>query len=399
METMQYPYSRQMITQQDIDSVVEALHSRLITQGSYVTEFESKLSALLGAQQVVVCNSGTAALHMLYHGIGLSATSGLITSAVTFAATANAARMCGAPVGFADVDPITGLVTLETIKAAVEMASFPVGAIALVHLGGRPCDITRIKAYADSIGAVLVEDACHAPLARYSDDEGVLHAVGKCAHSAAATFSFHAIKHITTGEGGAVVTNDEELAQRLRRFRSHGVTRCAELLVKRDEAKNPWYYEVQELGFNYRLSDLNCALGVSQLDRLEASNRHRQTLAESYHAHLSDCDLITLPKLIPLDEGCHAWHLFAPKFDFVGANLSRAQFADTLAKHGVGTQVHYIPLYMHPYYDGYGSAVDFPGAESFYQSTLSLPIYHGLMEEDIHVISSKVKAVMNRSLV
>ena len=390
---MQYPYSRQLITEDDACRVLEALNRTMITQGALVEDFENALASTLGAKFAIVCNSGTAALHMVYSSLGLGPKAGLITSSITFLATANAARMCGAPVGFADVDPTTGNATLAGIRAAVEAANFPVKAIAVVHLGGRPCAMPEIKSYADSIGAVVVEDACHAPLAKYTDLDGHVYTVGSCAHSVAATLSFHAIKHITTGEGGVVLTNDKELANAAKLFRSHGIVRNKEEIKNQEEAGNPWYYEMLNLGYNYRLSDINCALGLSQLSRLEKNIQRRNAIAVEYHKHLTNLGCVNLPHLLNDNEGRHAWHLFSPRFDFPAIGLSRQDLMRKLAYHGVGSQVHYIPLYRHPYYAAEYDSEEFFGAEAYYKSTLSLPIYIGLTDDDVEKIGTILCAV------
>lgn len=391
---MLYPYSRQLITEEDVGCVVEALSQRLITQGALVQEFENALAATMGAKYAIVCNSGTAALHMVYSGLGLGPTAGLITSPITFLATANAAKMCGAPVGFADVDPATGNVTLAGIRAAVEAANFPVKAIAVVHLGGRPCAMPEIKSYADSIGALVVEDACHAPLAKYTDFGGNVFTVGSCAHSTVATLSLHAIKHITTGEGGVVLTNNKEVAEYAKLFRSHGMVLNKEEMRNQEEAGNPWYYEMFKLGHNYRLSDINCALGLSQLSRLEKNIQRRNAIAVEYHKRLSNLRCLKTPKLINESEGRHAWHLFSPHFDFSAIGLSRQDLMKKLACHGVGSQVHYIPLYRQPYYAGEYDREEFCGAETYYEGTLSLPIYIGLTDEDVEKIGNILCALI-----
>lgn len=391
---MKYPYSRPHLDNTDITEVVKVLQRQYLTQGPVVIELEKNLSEVLGAKYTIVCNSGTAALHMAYAGLGLGPDAGIIVPAITFLATANAARMCGAPVGFADVDPATGNVTIETIKVAVERANFPVHTIAIVHLGGRPCDVSAISAYANSIGVKLVEDACHAPLAQYTDETGSLHTVGACKHSNAATLSFHAIKHITTGEGGALLTNNEALAEFARRFRSHNMIRDMAQMTSANDAGAPWYYEMHELGYNYRLSDLNCALALQQLNRLETNNLRRNSLAFSYQKHLGSAGYVELPYIPEQKEGQHAWHLYAPQFDFKALGKSRQYVMMELADKGVGTQVHYIPLYRQPYYaDGF-AVNQYPGAERYYEKTLSLPMYFGLKDEDIEQISTILKAVL-----
>lgn len=392
---MKYPYSRPYLNDADITEVVRVLQHQFLTQGPAVTELETALSETLGAKYAISCNSGTAALHMAYAGSGLGPKAGIIVPAVTFLATANAAKMCGAPVGIADVDPETGNVTAETIKAAVERVDFNVHTIAIVHLGGRACDVSAISAYAKSIGANLIEDACHAPLAQYADETGTLYSVGSCSHSDAATFSFHAIKHITTGEGGALLTNDEELAAFASRFRSHNLVRDPAAMTNSEDAGRPWYYEMHNLGYNYRLSDLNSGLALGQIKRLEENNKRRNELASLYLKHLSNINHLYLPEIPSPDKGQHVWHLFAPRFDFKKLGKPRHIIMNELASKGVGTQVHYIPLYKQPYYSDLRSDAEFSGAESYYTHTMSLPMYFGLGDADIKNIAGILKDVLH----
>ena len=392
---MQYPYSRPHLNDDDIAEVMSVLQGQFLTQGPVVVRLEDALQNLFAVKHAIICNSGTAALHMAYDGLGLGPDAGLITSAVTFLATANAARMCNAPVGLADVDPVAGNVTLETIKAAVEAASFKVRAIAVVHLGGRPCEMIAISAYAKSIGAYLVEDACHAPLAEYIDTAGASFTVGSCAHSDAATLSFHAIKHITAGEGGVLLTNSDALAKQARLFRSHGMVRDPSELKNQENAGAPWYYEMHELGYNYRLSEVSCALALNQVSRLAINNQRRQEIAALYHQHLGGMDFIKLPEIISPENGSHAWHLFAPRFDFDAIGKSRKEIMLALADQGIGSQVHYIPLYHQPYYQNDYPSNVFSGAEEYYRQTLSLPMYYGLDDHDIEKIAQIIGSVVN----
>lgn len=392
---MHFHYSRPNLLEEDITEVVRVLERQFLSQGPIIEQLENKLQRLFSVKHAVVCNSGTAALHMAYNGIGLGQNAGLITSSVTFLATANAAHMCDAPLGFADVDPLTGNVTVETLKAAVNAAKFDVKAIAVVHLGGRPCDITAIKDYADSIGACLIEDACHAPMAKYKNNSGEQFSVGSCVHSHAATLSFHAIKHMTTGEGGVLLTNDDELAERARRFRSHGITRDASQMVNLEDAGSPWYYEMHQLGYNYRLSEINCALCLNQVTRLSANIQRRLEIAKLYHSFLGDLDVLHLPEIAPSNGTTHAWHLFAPAFDFDRIGKSRKQVMAELADKSIGTQVHYIPLYRQPFYrEDYSTGV-FDGAETYYRKTLSIPMYYGLKDNDVAIISAGVRSVVD----
>ena len=392
---MKFHYSRPNLTEVDVAEVVSVLRQQFLSQGPIVEQLETKLRRLFSVKNAIVCNSGTAALHMAYDGVGLGPDAGLIASSVTFLATANAARFCDAPVGFADVDPLTGNVTVETLKAAVNAAKFNVKAIAVVHLGGRPCDIIAIKDYANSIGAHLIEDACHAPLAQYTNDASEQFSVGSCVHSHAATLSFHAIKHMTTGEGGVLLTNDDALAERARRFRSHGITRDASEMVNLKDAGSSWYYEMHQLGYNYRLSEINCALCLNQVERLSANIQRRQKIAELYHSFLGDLNVLQLPEIAPPNGTTHAWHLFAPAFDFDRIGKSRKQVMAELFDKSIGTQVHYIPLYRQPYYrDGCLTDV-FDGAETYYKKTLSIPMYYGLTDKDVETISAFVRSVID----
>lgn len=396
-QTMIYPYSQPYLDDNDKSEVLSVLQGQYLTQGPVVDRLEEALTSMFSVKHAVVCNSGTAALHLTYLGLGLGPNAGLVTSAITFLSTANAARMCNAPVGFADVDPKTGNVTLETIMEAVASAPFKVRAISVVHLGGRPCDVCAIREYANSIGAYLVEDACHAPMAKYSSKlVNALYTVGSCSHSDVATLSFHAIKHITAGEGGVVLTNSDELAEQSRLLRSHGMVRDLAQLRKNENANAPWYYEMQRLGYNYRLSDINCALAINQIPRLEININRRQRIAELYYKYLAGLEYIDLPEKIFPSHGVHAWHLFAPRFDFKKIGKSRSELMRTLADRGVGTQVHYIPLYRQPYYQHNAETIDFVGSESYYQQTLSLPMYYGLNDADVSKIAQIIRSVVDK---
>jgi dTDP-4-amino-4,6-dideoxygalactose transaminase len=392
---MRFHYSRPFLLKEDLSEVISVLEQNFLSQGPVVDRLESALRKLFSIEHAVVCNSGTAALHMAYQGLGLGPNAGLITSSVTFLATANAATFCDAPVGFADVDPVTGNMTVETLRAAVERSDFRVRAIAVVHLGGRPCDLVGIREYADSIDAIVIEDACHAPAARYSNLLGENFTIGSCAHSHAATFSLHAIKHLTAGEGGVLLTNDNELAKEARLFRSHGITRDVLEMVNSEEAGAPWYYEMHKPGYNFRLSEINCALCLNQVPRLAANIKRRQEIATMYRSFLAGLEAVHLPEVTPFNGAMHAWHLFAPAFDFELIGKSRKQVMSELAAQGVGTQVHYIPLYRQPYYRQDFSTGIFDGAEAYYKKTLSIPMYYGLDDKDIETISDRICAVVN----
>ena len=388
---IRFPYCRPDIRDEDRAAVAAVLDGTQLTQGPMVDAFERTLADTIGCRHAVAVNSGTAALHLAYRALGLGPDRGLLTSPITFLATANAAVHCGAPVVFADVDPASGNITADTVEAALATSPHPIGAITAVHLAGRPCDLAALRAVADAHGAVLVEDACHAPLARYADGAGGTAVVGACAHSAAATLSFHAIKHIAAGEGGALLTNDDRLAAAVARLRSHGIARDPDRWQAAPEPDAPWYYEMDEPGWNYRLSDLNCALGLSQLGRLADGIAERQALADRYDDTLGNLGWLSTPPP-PAVPGGHAWHLYPAAIDFPALGLTRGQAMRRLAEQGIGTQVHYIPLYRQPYYARAGHAL-LPGAEAYYARTLSLPIYPGLPATAVDEIAAAVRSL------
>ncbi len=388
---IKYPYSRPEVTSDDLAAITRAAGGQFLTQGPIVEAFERALRARLGGREAIVCNSGTAALHLVYMALGLGPAGGLLTTPLTFLATASAARMCGAPVGFADADPVTGLMTPETLEAAFVAATFPVKAVAVVHLGGRVADMAGLADVAARHGAVLVEDACHAPGASYLSG-GTRHSVGACSHSAAATFSFHAIKHVTMGEGGAVLTNDPALARRMRVLRSHGLVRNADQWVDPPEPHAPWYYEMHEIGWNYRADELACALGLSQFGRLDLSLERRRELVAAYRNLLDDIVGLRLPES-PVDPASHAWHLYSVSIDFARLGRSRGQVMRDLASRGIGSQVHYIPLSHQPYYRRFAK-LDLPGADAYYAGTLSLPLYPALTDVDQRAIAEAMREVL-----
>jgi dTDP-4-amino-4,6-dideoxygalactose transaminase len=321
--------------------------------------------------------------------VKLNAERGLLAGTVTFLATASAARMCGAPVVFADVDPQTGNVTPRTVAAALDAARHAIAAVAVIHLGGRPCDMPALRKLTAERGVVLIEDACHAPLATYPAAANSVHQVGACAHSDIAVLSFHPIKHVAMGEGGAVLTNDPAIADRIRVLRNHGIVRDPDAWMHPPEADAPWYYEMHEIGWNYRACEMQCALGISQLSRIGEGIARRRAIASRYRRRLSDVNYLALP---PHDEG-HVWHLFNAAVDFASIGKTRGRVMRELAARGVGTQVHYIPVHRQPYYAALGSHF-LPGADAYYAKTLSLPMYIGLEDRDVDEIADAVRTVV-----
>ena len=390
--TIRWPYSRPNVSETDALAAGAVLTEQFLTEGPQLAAFEAAFGELLCGVDAAVCSSGTAALHLAYIAAGLGPGAGLLTTPLTFLATANAARFCGAPVVFADVDPVTGNLSPDAVRRGLKETTVPIRAITAVHLAGRPCDLIALREIADEHGCLLVEDACHAIGARYGDDNGVGYSAGGCAHADLATFSFHAIKHIAMGEGGAVAARDPALMERIRLLRSHGIQRAPDSWQSPPEPDAPWYYEMHQLGFNYRLTEAQCALGLSQLDHLADDNNRRNAIARLYRARLSDCPHIDVPAPVQWVDG-HAWHLFPIAIDFKALGKSRGNVMRALADRGVGTQVHYIPLYHQPYYAGVVDA-PLPGAEAYYARTLSIPMYPQLTDGEVTEIAGLIREVV-----
>jgi UDP-4-amino-4,6-dideoxy-N-acetyl-beta-L-altrosamine transaminase len=385
------PYGRHLIEEDDIAAVVAALKSDFLTTGPAVTGFESALKSVTSAPHAVVCNSGTAALHMASMALGLGPGDAVIVPSVTFLASANCARYVGAEVVFADVDPATGLMGPEHLADALgRTGALTPKAVIPVHLNGQCCAMAEIEAIARRHGLVVIEDACHAV---GSLQDGI--PTGACAHSDMAAFSFHPVKTIAMGEGGAVTTKDDGLAERLRLARNHGMTKDASRFLVPEQAfdaegaPNPWYYEMREPGFNYRASDLNCALGISQLGKLDRFRAERDRLVACYHR--------LLPALAPLVRpngtapGCRpSWHILVARIDFKTAGISRATVMKRLAGANIFTQVHYLPVHRQPYYRERAGGLRLPGADAYYDSCLTLPLFVGMEEADVERVVNEL---------
>ena len=374
------PYCRQLIEADDLAAVAEALTAEMLTTGPRVEAFEAAFCEATGAAYAVACSNGTAALHLAMMAAGVGPGDAVIAPAVTFLATANSARFVGAEVVFADVDPDTGLMTAETLAEAMGRATLPVKAVAPVHLAGRTVHLPSIAAQAAEVGACVIEDACHA-LGTQMDFGMGRQRVGDGSHASLACFSFHPVKTIATGEGGMVTTTHAGMAERLREARSHGMTRDPDRFERADGAGEPWWYEQQSLGLNYRLPDLNCALGLSQLKKLDRFVQRRRSLAAAYDAALAP--LAPTVSVVPNPEGQDpCLHLYVALIDFAAAGTTRAEVMARLKSKGIGTQVHYIPVHRQPYYaDRYGPISLF-GAEAWYDRCLSLPLFPGMSEGD-----------------
>ncbi|MCD6163589.1 MAG: UDP-4-amino-4,6-dideoxy-N-acetyl-beta-L-altrosamine transaminase [candidate division Zixibacteria bacterium] len=399
------PYGKQHVSEADIEAVIKVLKSDWLTQGPGVPAFEKMLTEKVGASHTAVCSSGTAALHLTMLALGIGPGDEIAVSSNTFLASANCARFVGAEVRFIDINPYNGLIDLKSLSKVLQADDkHKIKAIIPVHFAGQPVELTAIHSLAVEHSAKVVEDACHAVGAWYEHD-GHRHNIGGCSHSDMTVFSFHPVKHVAMGEGGAVTTNQPELIKRLQLFRNHGLQK--EDFTNNDMARspdgkvNPWYYEMHELGYNYRLTDIQAALGLSQLARLSWSLERRNKLADCYREVIDG----TFPDggIRPLDvrdSVFHAYHLFTVLIDFNRFGVSRADVMNRLRKAGIGTQVHYIPVPLQPYYrKRYGiKPGDFPGAEKYYARALSLPMYPDLTGADCEWVIGSLKTIMGTAL-
>lgn len=379
------PYGRQHITQADIDAVTDVLQSDFLTQGPAVPAFEQRLTELTGANFAVAVNSATSALHIACLALGIGAGSRVWTSPISFVASANCARYCGADIDFVDIEAETGNMAVDTLRQKLELArnndTLPQVVIP-VHLAGASCDMQQIHYLAKEFGFAIIEDASHAVGASYQDEP-----VG-CGHYSDITiFSFHPVKIITTAEGGMALTNSAELADKMRLLRSHGISREEELMT--EPSHGAWYYQQLQLGFNYRMTDIQAALGLSQSRRLLPIIQKRQLLAANYQRLLNDLPL-TLPQLD--DINISAWHLYIIQLH---DKTKRKAVFDGLRSAGIGVNVHYIPIHTQPYYQQLGfDWGDYPEAESFYERIISLPMFPELTGEQQQYIADRLAELL-----
>ncbi|MDQ6437581.1 UDP-4-amino-4,6-dideoxy-N-acetyl-beta-L-altrosamine transaminase [Mesorhizobium sp. LHD-90] len=392
------PYGRQSISEDDIQAVVNVLRGDFLTTGPAVGIFEEALAKFIGVKHAVACANGTAALHLASLALGLKPGDQVIVPSISFVATANGPRYVGAEIIFADVDPDTALITPAALEAAIARADPKrLKAVFVVHMGGHPVPMAEIAAIARARGLKIVEDACHALGTESSESEPW--SVGDCTYSDLAVFSFHPVKTITTGEGGAITTNDDRMARQMRLERNHGLEREREgfgnaaLAFDADGATNPWYHELRTLGLNYRLTDFQAALGLSQLGRLPEFLERRRALTARYREQFAKLNSDTL-RLVEAPKGSNsALHLMVALVDFDGIGISRAKFMNRLRERGVGTQVHYIPIHRQPYYVEASASPDLPGADGYYARCLSLPLYPDMTEADVDKVVETLQAV------
>ena len=412
------PYGRQCIDEDDIQAVIAVLQSDWLTQGPHIEEFEKALANYCGAKYAVAVSSGTAALHLACLAAEIGPGDEVITSPITFAASANCALYVGAKPVFVDIDPDTICLDPDKLEEYLTdkdktQKTVPVPkpkVVIPVHFGGHPCDMETIRKIADEHNLIVIEDACHALGSEWKDTRGRWQKAGSCSHSEMTVFSFHPVKHITTGEGGAILTNNSELYERLLLLRNHGITKNSDKFINKDMAYtyvdklssqsnlplqiNPWYYEMQMPGYNYRITDIQSALGLAQLGKVDGFIKRRREIVSEYNNMFSGIKGISIPEERP--HARSSYHLYVLQVDFERIGKTRTQVMNELKEKGIGTQVHYIPVHFQPYYQkmyGYKQG-DYPFAEAYYSRALSIPLYPSLKKHEIEkVIQSIISSI------
>lgn len=383
------PYGRQDINQDDIQSVIDILQSEFITQGPAVTNFENVVLSYCGAEHAIALNSATSALHVACIALDLGSGDWLWTSPITFVASANCGLYCGAQVDFVDIDPQTFNLcprALETKLVTAEREGRLPKVLVAVHMCGLPCDMAKIHALSIRYGFRIIEDASHAIGAQYDGSH-----IGKCTHSDITIFSFHPVKIITTAEGGMALTNNPHLAKKMRSLRSHGISRDASDMNQ--PSHGSWYYQQLELGYNYRMSDIQAALGCSQMRRLDNFIQQRNALAERYASELLNLPL-TPQKVNPGYQS--SFHLYVVRLSTDKMRVSQRDVFDRLRSQGIGVNLHYIPVHIQPFYAAMGfSPGDFPNAMAYYAQAITLPLFHGMTDTQqsqvIHALCNLLK--------
>jgi UDP-4-amino-4,6-dideoxy-N-acetyl-beta-L-altrosamine transaminase/dTDP-4-dehydrorhamnose reductase len=399
------PYGKHYIDESDIQSVVDVLRHGMLTQGPKVAEFENKIANYVGAKYAVAVANGTAALHLACMALEIKEGDEVITTPNTFVATSNSILYVGAKPVFVDIDNRTLNIDIDQIEKAI-LDSNNIKAIFPVHFAGLPCDMERIKKLADKYNLAIVEDAAHALGATYNNGSKV----GNCQYSDMTILSFHPVKGIAAGEGGMVITNDKALYHKLTLLRSHGITKGNfefpgisepdNLLINKDEALENgelkrWYYEMQYLGYNYRITDIQCALAISQMNKIDLFLDARKSMAKYYDQAFSDVPNITPLQTYGRDDSSH--HIYVVSIDFDKIDMSRHRFMKELAEQGVGSQVHYIPVVNQPYYQDMGYEIEqFHVTNAYYRNTLTIPLYYGLSNTEQKLVISSIKELLNK---
>ena len=379
-------YGRQYITDEDVQVVVDTLKSDYLTQGPKIAEFEKNFAEYCGSKHACVVSNGTAALHLCAMALDIKPGDKVITTPITFVASANGFRYCGADIVFCDINPDTYLMDLDKLEEILKAS--PAGtykAVVPVDFAGYPIDVERMRALADEYKFAIVEDACHAPGGSLIDSKGIKNMVGNGSYADLTVFSFHPVKHIATGEGGAITTNNKELYNKVSLYRTHGITKDSTML---QENHGGWYYEMQELGYNYRITEFQAALGINQLKRLNWSIERRNEIAKKYDAAFANTPIRTPFRA---ENITHAFHLYIIQVN------KRKELYDFLRQNNIFSQVLYIPAHTMPYYKQFGwKQGDMPVAEDYYSKCLALPMYPSLTEEEQEYVIDKVKEYISK---
>ena len=389
-------YGKHFIDTEDIKEVTKVLKSNFLTSGPYSKKFEKAFSEYVGSKYAIVCSSGTAALHLASLAIGLKKGSSVIVPSISFLATANAPHYVGADIIFSDVDPITGLMTEHSLEEAILKTKKKIKAIFPVHLNGHSVDMISISKIANKFGIPIIEDACHAlGTSIYGKKK-----VGACEFSDLSTFSFHPVKTIAMGEGGIITTNNKKMYDLISLLRNHGMEKEEKFLQQNDEAfdnKNnikPWFYQMRLLGYNYRASELNCALGFSQIKKINFFYKRRKFIENKYKESFKNFS----PHIKAIDAPKYSnscLHLFALHIDFNFFKITKSELINKLKKKGIGSQVHYIPIYKQPYWKEKYGKQELPGAEKYYQSCLSIPFYPAMSDEQVEYVIFNLKELFS----
>ncbi len=378
------PYGRQNITQEDIDAVVTTLQSDFLTQGPKIKDFEDGFAEYVGARYAVAVSNGTAALHLCALALDVDKKSNVITTPITFAASANCIRYCGGQLTFVDIDPLTILLDLNQVESTLKKSRKQYAGIVAVDFAGLPVNLEEVRQIASKYGLWIIEDSCHAPGGYFTDSKGVVQTCGNGEYADLAIFSFHPVKHIATGEGGMITTNDEKLYNRLLKLRTHGITKDPSLML---ENHGGWYMEMQELGYNYRLTDFQAALGLTQLKRADLGLARRREIAEQYKNAFEGQQSIKWQSSV-IDG--HAYHLYVIQV------ADRLGLYNHLKKNNIYAQIHYIPCHLMPYYKQFGwKKGDMPHAERYYEQCISLPVYPTLTDDELNFVIQTILEYTN----
>lgn len=376
------PYGRQQITEEDIVAVVKSLQSDFLTQGPTIEAFENAFTEYIGCKYAVAVSNGTAALHLSALALGVNENSKVITSPITFAASANCILYCGGEVVFADIEEKSAVLDINKVRELlVNSPKNTYRGIIPIDFAGYPVNMEAFRQLADEFDCWLLEDSCHSPGGYFTDLKGTQQNCGNGQYADLAIFSFHPVKHIACGEGGMITTNNKDLYEKLLRLRTHGITKDDNRFVKRTQKDGAWYYEMQELGYNYRLPDLNAALGISQLQRANEGIKRRREIAKKYELAFENTQIKTLNN----PEG-HAYHLYVIQVE------NRLELYNYLKDNGIYAQIHYIPVHTLPYYQNLGwKQGDFPISEAYYEKCLSLPMYPSLTDKQQDFVINSIK--------